>query len=561
MASLTSILPAPKHSVPQYTPDAVAAAVDSITKKGPPPYGQRQGWVPRSLDDFGDGGAFPEIHVAQYPKDMGRKNKTASNRIVAVKTDTDGNVKYDAIVDGGRQRNGKTIYSSATDLIVKDGLEESELAKPDDDEIAETTKRTKKALEDLVQKKTSAAQPVIKGIHTTAPEATYIKYTPSTSGGTANAGAMQRVIRMQETAVDPLEPPKFKHKRVPKGPPSPPVPVMHSPPRKLTAKDQADWKIPPCISNWKNAKGYTIPLDKRLAADGRGLQETHINDNFAKLSEALYVAERTAREEVEKRAMIQKKLMQKEKEKKEEELRRLAEEARRARAGGPAAVPDTPSGEIMAPASERETPEEREQRLKREAIREERRRERERDRRMEASGYDKRAKTGSARDRDRDVSEKIALGQAAATSSEYLYDQRLFNQTQGMSSGFGQEDSYNLYDKPLFGGSSTTKLYKPSRGEDGEDETAASSSRGPRPDKDFSGVDRSKQSGPRDRPVEFEKDADDDPFGLNSFLTEAKKGKAADSGGSMAFAAGASFSESAGRTDRKMEFAPSRGGR
>ena len=32
----------------------------------------------------------------------------------------------------------------------------------------------------------------------------------------------------------------------------------------------ADWKIPPCVSNWKNAKGYTIPLDKRLAADGRG---------------------------------------------------------------------------------------------------------------------------------------------------------------------------------------------------------------------------------------------------------------------------------------------------
>jgi hypothetical protein len=37
--------------------------------------------------------------------------------------------------------------------------------------------------------------------------------------------------------------------------------------------DQEAWKIPPSISNWKNAKGYCIPLDKRLAADGRGLQE------------------------------------------------------------------------------------------------------------------------------------------------------------------------------------------------------------------------------------------------------------------------------------------------
>lgn len=41
----------------------------------------------------------------------------------------------------------------------------------------------------------------------------------------------------------------------------------------MTVADQEAWKIPPSISNWKNAKGYCIPLDKRLAADGRGLQE------------------------------------------------------------------------------------------------------------------------------------------------------------------------------------------------------------------------------------------------------------------------------------------------
>ena len=41
-----------------------------------------------------------------------------------------------------------------------------------------------------------------------------------------------------------------------------------------------------------STQGYTIPLDKRLAADGRGLQEHTINDNFAKLSQALYMADR-----------------------------------------------------------------------------------------------------------------------------------------------------------------------------------------------------------------------------------------------------------------------------
>jgi SNW domain-containing protein 1 len=66
---------------------------------------------------------------------------------------------------------------------------------------------------------------------------------------------------------------------------------MHSSKRKVTVKEQ-EWKIPPYISNWKNAKGYTIPLEKWLAADGRGLQHVHINQKYAKLAGALHFAER-----------------------------------------------------------------------------------------------------------------------------------------------------------------------------------------------------------------------------------------------------------------------------
>lgn len=69
----------------------------------------------------------------------------------------------------------------------------------------------------------------------------------------------------------------------------------------VSVEDQEAWKIPPCISNWKNAKGYTIPLDKRLAADGRGLQEVTINPKFASLPQALYIAEDKAREQVRAR--------------------------------------------------------------------------------------------------------------------------------------------------------------------------------------------------------------------------------------------------------------------
>lgn len=36
-------------------------------KVAAPPYGQRKSWIPRTEADFGDGGAFPEITVVQYP--------------------------------------------------------------------------------------------------------------------------------------------------------------------------------------------------------------------------------------------------------------------------------------------------------------------------------------------------------------------------------------------------------------------------------------------------------------------------------------------------------------
>jgi hypothetical protein len=80
-------------------------------------------------------------------------------------------------------------------------------------------------------------------------------------------------------------------------------------------------------------QGYTIPLDKRLAADGRGLQTTTINDKFASLSEALFTAEAKAREAITLRTAMQKELLHKEKAKKEAELRELAMKARMEKAG------------------------------------------------------------------------------------------------------------------------------------------------------------------------------------------------------------------------------------
>lgn len=63
-----------------------------------------------SLQDFGDGGAFPEIHVAQFPLEMGRKKKTSN--ALAVQVDAEGKIKYDAIA---RQGQGKDkVYRQMT---------------------------------------------------------------------------------------------------------------------------------------------------------------------------------------------------------------------------------------------------------------------------------------------------------------------------------------------------------------------------------------------------------------------------------------------------------------
>ena len=42
----------------------------SGVRKEPPAYGHRKGWIPQQLQDYGDGGAFPEIHVVQHPLNM-----------------------------------------------------------------------------------------------------------------------------------------------------------------------------------------------------------------------------------------------------------------------------------------------------------------------------------------------------------------------------------------------------------------------------------------------------------------------------------------------------------
>jgi len=616
MATLSSLLPAPRHggsgigaasasSLSAQLPppsrsnavaassSATAAAIEDATgAAGPstslvkasriPPYGQRDKWRPKEQADFANGGAYPECHVAQYPLEMGRKKTGPSGASLALQVDAEGNVRYDAIVQQGL-KEGQHVQSSYRDLVPlkqrPDYKETSgELDRPSEDVVRETAERTRMALEKITQGKIKAAQP--KNVQVTGGSSSIIRYTPGGQNG--GAGASQRIIKMTEVVEDPLEPPKWKFKKVPKGPPSPPPPVLRSPPRKITAEEQREWMIPPCISNWKNNKGFTIQLDKRLAADGRGLQDVHINDNFAHFSEALHLADRHAREEVRQRAQMQQKLAAKEKAAKEDNLRLLAQRAREERSGagsataaiaGPSSTsaasilqPNTagrPTAASLNAASggggggggaamqaalagygsdsgsgsddddeDKEDSEDEAAARARDQLRAERRREHERELRMSNMGTEQRARV-LMREQNRDISEKIALGLAKPTlSKDSQLDSRLFNQ-EALAGSFGDDDSYSLYDKSLFQGSTAAAaIYRRPAGNGGADDIYGGGTEegfGEELQNDRFGLGKSKAfSGselqePRHGPVQFEKD-NSDPFAIDKFLDDAKRG-------------------------------------
>lgn len=445
-----------------------------------------------------------------------------------------GEKDYEVLARLGHHES-RIVQASFTDLLPKDltdGQASALLQKPAEEEIERQARETQEAFNRILAKNQSA------GAIKTGGGSSMVKFTPQ---GSTEA----TVVKIFESQKDPLDPPKFSHKRAPKPPPSPPAPVLHSPPRKVSAQEQKNWTIPPCISNWKNAKGYTIALDKRLAADGRGLRENQINEGFATFAESLYLAESHAREEVEKRGIIEKKLAEKERAEKEETLRALAAKAREEKLNA--------AQEINRERSiDRTSDRAREDRdygdgsskfgplkvhgananlsvSEREELRRQMAREAEKEIRLSRMGQEQRAKY-LERIENRDVSERIALGQkpgALNNEAKEIFDQRLFDQSAGIGQGLADDESYNVYDKPLFGGSAVHLIYRPNvtGGEelsDGGDETDVSRVR--RAGKAFQGAEDGASSRPSG-PVEFEKDESTelDPFGLDNFLSAAKK--------------------------------------
>jgi len=165
-------------------------------------------------------------------------------------------------------------------------------------------------------------------------------------------------------------------------------------------------------------------------------------------------------------------------------------------------------------------------------MRAEKRRDRERELRMNNMGTEQRAKM-LARQENRDISEKIALGLAKPTASkESMLDSRLFNR-ETLPGSFADDDSYNLYDKPLFHGSTAAAAIYKARGNldagddskfgGGTEEGISQALANDRFQLGASGFQGADEQEIREGPVQFQKD-NNDLFGVDKFLDEAKRG-------------------------------------
>jgi SNW domain-containing protein 1 len=519
MTSITALLPAPRYPTPGpkmsiFTTNAVSMAKnDSVPK-----YGSRTDWKPTSQADFNDGGAYPEIHIAQYPRNMGKPGSVSSNAIT-LKMDASGSADYSLIATQGHaaDRHVQTSYDSLIPLRERIDAGTVSLEKPGEEAEQSTTLATQAAFD-----KRLAANDKSGTKNKSDPQ--YIRYTANSMMGT-EGGESQKIIKMVDLPQDPLEPPKFKHTKVPGRPASPPAPILRSPPRKLTAQDQKDWAIPSTVSNWKNQKGFTISLDKRMAADGRGLEDVKVNDNFAKFSEVLNQNEKTMRDDIGKRREMQQRVAERQAQEQEEKLRELARRARQEREVGDESkgkekeadgeddrgrsrerlrsvsrdgdsdrslsrslsASDRSYSRSRSPYESRSrgrsysrsrSPESRfrgrsdsrsrspgyeleRAAKKRKTERLERKREAERDLRLSKMGTQQKIKQ-LAKENSRDISERVALGaaQPQKLAGEAQFDSRLFSKSGSLQRGFN-EDQY--YDKSLFSAQEAVQsIYRPS---------------------------------------------------------------------------------------------------
>ena len=303
----------------------------------------------------------------------------------------------------------------------------------------------------------------------------YINYQFDSDNNNKNSNKNSHLIKLVALPVDPLSNLKYKHHKIPLSNTNEKnfVPVLHSAPAPLSLEEQKKWKIPPCVNMSNNPKGLVIPLDIRLANDGRNLREYKANKNFAKFADILAMTEKNVRKEIEERNKIAQSIQIAAAMKKEKELKEAAKQARMERKSytnknstnnNSSMVYSLDTSDILNNKEEegnyllknkreRSKDKEEKERKERNELREIRKRDIEYERRLELiKQYEKEG---------RDINNKILLGQNNMINNNNVIDSRLYELEGGIENPFDYNEDCQVYDKPLFNGKNKlSNIYK-----------------------------------------------------------------------------------------------------
>ena len=355
------------------------------------------------------------------------------------------------------------------------------LEKPSEESTLENIYNTKKALEKLSNHRIKTYQSFKTNnlnLDTNKNNQLCYKYinyqfdTPNNPKSSKN-----HLIKLVAVPVDPLSNLKYRHHKIPLSNTNEKnfVPVLQAPSKPLSLEEQKKWRIPPCVNMSNNPKGLVIPLDIRLANDGRNLREYKANQNFAKFADILALTEKNVRKEIEDRNKIAQSIQIAAAMKKEQELKEAAKQARMERkslkknSNTNSLMYSLDTSDILSSSKNREDNyllnnkrnrslnDEEEKEIKdikeRNELREIRKKEIEYERRQELiKKYEKEG---------RDINDKILLGQNNMINNNNIIDSRLYELEGGIENPFDYNEDVQVYDKPLFNGKNKlSNIYK-----------------------------------------------------------------------------------------------------
>ena len=343
------------------------------------------------------------------------------------------------------------------------------LKKPSEESTLQNIYNTKKALEKLSNHRIKTYQSFKTNnlnLDSNKNNQLTYKYINYQFDSQNNSLKNSHLIKLVALPVDPLSNIKYRHHKIPLSNTNEKnfVPVLQTPSKPLSLEEQKKWKIPPCVNMSNNPKGLVIPLDIRLANDGRNLREYKANKNFAKFADILALTEKNVRKEIDERNKIAQSIQIAAAMKKELELKEAAKQARMERKSfnknnnASSVVYSLDNSDFLNNNKNREeshilnnkrkrsmnSEEEKEsiERKERNELREIRKKEIEYERRQELiRKYEKEG---------RDINDKVLLGQNNMINNNNVIDSRLYEIEGGIENPFDYNEDVQVYDKPLF---------------------------------------------------------------------------------------------------------------